>query len=504
MNSSPQPAPHAALLAVPGVSRERGNSESRVDLPPLEPRAKKAVSALAVSSQGPPPDHHLSASSPAAVLRSISLPRHTRAVSAEPERPPASPEMSLPPCSRQHVSPRVMRRTKTIDTHDIAKEEFEDHIRVNQYKVLDIIGHGSYGIVRKATIDDDEVYAMKIVGKRRLKRKGGLFRPRPGKAPPKSPLDNITREIAILKKLHHPNVVQLYEVLDDPQEDDLILVFEYIPNGPVISQLPMEKPFTEEKSRDYFIDLLLGIEYLHSQHVIHRDIKPENLLLDSDYRLKIADFGVSEDVKQTEGQLTRWAGTPAFQAPEVLEASQKASPAQAVDVWAAGITLYCFLYGRVPWSPPSVTELYEQIKTEPVPLSDEVGVSEEARDLLTCMLSKDPVERITIARIREHPWLLLDGRVLPSKGENCQETITVSEDDLKKAFKPFVTPIRILVMIKKMAKNKSLSNPYSPKSSPASSPATSPRMSGHRSTQSKRSTFAHTQHQPIDQSVPSD
>jgi [calcium/calmodulin-dependent protein kinase] kinase len=214
----------------------------------------------------------------AAFSRSASLPRGIRGRSAEPNSPlsNSATEQSL----RSALSPRFIRRTATVDTTSMHKEEFEDFMLVNQYKVVGIIGSGSYGIVHKATTEENNTYAMKIVGKSRLRRKS--FPVRPGKLGPRgrqatvgaspahnsrqlmgvpSPLDNIHREIAILKKLDHPNVVNLIEVLDDPREDELIMVFEHIQKGSVMKEISPEETMSEDQAREYFIDIILGLEY---------------------------------------------------------------------------------------------------------------------------------------------------------------------------------------------------------------------------------------------------
>lgn len=118
---------------------------------------------------------------------------------------------------------------------------------------------GSYGLVKLAYSEEDSThYAMKILSKRRLLRQAGLMKRGPKKST--SPLDRVYREIAVLKKLDHPNVVKLVEVLDDPVEDSLYMVFELVKQGEVLS-IPTKNPLIEERAWSVFRDTLLGLEY---------------------------------------------------------------------------------------------------------------------------------------------------------------------------------------------------------------------------------------------------
>ena len=101
------------------------------------------------------------------------------------------------------------------------------------------------------------------------------------------------REIAVLRKLDHPNVVKLKEVLDDPDEDYLYLVFELMDRGPLLHSLPSMSVLDEAQARKYIRDVVLGLEYLHLNNICHRDLKPENMLIAEDGTIKIADFGLS-------------------------------------------------------------------------------------------------------------------------------------------------------------------------------------------------------------------
>ncbi|KAG8122784.1 hypothetical protein E2320_018223, partial [Naja naja] len=105
---------------------------------------------------------------------------------------------------------------------------------------------------------------------------------------------------------------------------------------------------------------------VHYQKIIHRDIKPSNLLLGDDGHVKIADFGVSNQFEGSDAQLSSTAGTPAFMAPETISDSGKSFSGKALDVWAMGITLFCFVYGKCPFIDEFILALHNKIKNKPV------------------------------------------------------------------------------------------------------------------------------------------
>lgn len=143
------------------------------------------------------------------------------------------------------------------------------------FKVCDDF-QGSYGIVKLVFNEEDETYyAMKILSKKKLMKKAGIFgRMAPGKKGASSPLAKVYREIALLKKLDHPNVVKLVEVLDDPDEDNLYLVFELIQRGEVL-QVPTDEPLSEQVARKYFRDVVMGVEY----RKFNGEVRNSNVLL---------------------------------------------------------------------------------------------------------------------------------------------------------------------------------------------------------------------------------
>lgn len=363
--------------------------------------------------------------------------------------PSEKPHISSKPSSAgtRSSSPRL-KRPPTKESRSVSICETENVLQLNQYRLMDEIGKGSYGVVRLCYSDFDQSnYAMKIISKKRVMRKAGLRRP--GEKGKNTGLENLQREIAILKKVDHPNVVSLFEVLDDPSEDNLYLVFELMDRGEVMA-VP-GPPLSEQDARKYFIDVVLGIEYLHYQKIVHRDIKPSNLLLGEDGHIKIADFGVADVFEGDDAMLNKTAGSPAFMAPESLQNSRDKYSGKAADIWALGITLYCFIFGKVPFDDINRMGLYEKIRTEELTFPEEPPLNPQLEDLILRMLTKDPIERINIQQIKEHPWVSYGGKQpLPCTAENCTD-IEVTEDDIQNSVKS-IPKIKTLILVKSMLK----------------------------------------------------
>ncbi|XP_037810415.1 calcium/calmodulin-dependent protein kinase kinase 1 isoform X2 [Lucilia sericata] len=377
------------------------------------------------------------------------------------ESRPIYPNVPYSPYASPYSSPRSNRRRPPLrESRRISIEQSGSFLQLNQYKLMDQIGQGSYGLVKLAYSEEDSThYAMKILSKRRLLRQAGLMKRGPKKST--SPLDRVYREIAVLKKLDHPNVVKLVEVLDDPVEDSLYMVFELVKQGEVLS-VPTKNPLTEERSWSVFRDTLLGLEYLHYQRIIHADIKPGNLLLTECGRVKIADLGVCNEFIGEDATMTNCstAGTPAFRPPESLNVGQNMYCGKAADIWALGATLYALVYGNVPFEAPSVPALYEKIKNEELSFPENPKTSVELRDCIQCMLKKDPADRITLPQLKEHVWVTAGGlHPLPSEEENCR-LVQVNDDDINSVVRS-IPKLDTLILIKTMLKKHSFGNPFS-------------------------------------------
>jgi 5'-AMP-activated protein kinase catalytic alpha subunit len=165
------------------------------------------------------------------------------------------------------------------------------------------LGEGTFGKVRLGTHTlTGEKVAIKILEKDKIAEKADVQR--------------VTREIQILKIVRHPNVIQLYEIIETNRQ--LFLIMEYANGGELFDHIVKRKRLEEKEACRYFQQILSGIEYLHKNKVCHRDLKPENLLLDERQNLKIVDFGLSNIYKMAGDSLKTACGSPCYAAPEMI------------------------------------------------------------------------------------------------------------------------------------------------------------------------------------------
>lgn len=527
---------------------------------------------------------------------------------------------------------------------------------INQYEILKELGRGEHGKVKLGRhVTTRQKVAIKIVQRYSKRRRLGKLG---------NPEDKVKKEVAILKKARHPNVVSLLEVIDDPNRQKVYIVLEYVENGEIIwrrrglreivhvdknrlerekAGIPDSPSFMEEslhyvrtaqhlrqqrekarerrqlqaayaqqgpipawslehgaesddeeegaelaiartssrslmsqedvqsspphsfmsahesalaavegsmygayadyssdrrfstasssfgyapsepewfsddddtsyvpcltftEARNAFRDSLLGLEYLHYQGIIHRDIKPANLLVTSNHRVKISDFGVSylgrpirdeeeEQVGETDAtelddarELSKTVGTPAFYAPELCYTGEDfvdtignvPQITGAIDVWSLGVTLYGMIFGRLPFVSDDEYSMFQTIVKKEVfiprkrlkPVEDDPDtvsqwpryadnskrmehelvyeeIDDELYDLLKRLLTKDPIKRITVKEIKHHPWVL---NGLPNPRAWVEETdpryqskIEVSNEEVTTAVSkvPFIQRVR--------------------------------------------------------------
>ncbi|XP_042866542.1 calcium/calmodulin-dependent protein kinase type 1 isoform X2 [Penaeus japonicus] len=269
------------------------------------------------------------------------------------------------------------------------KEEGKMPSVEDKYNLKDLLGTGAFSQVRLAEVKDDpsRMVAIKIIDKKALKGKE----------------DSLENEIKVLRRLTHPNIVQLLETFEDKHK--VYLVMELVTGGELFDRIVEKGSYTEKDASHLIRQVLEAVDYMHDQGVVHRDLKPENLLYysqDEDSKIMISDFGLSK--MEDSGIMATACGTPGYVAPEVL--AQKPY-GKAVDVWSIGVIAYILLCGYPPFYDENDANLFAQIlKGEfefDSPYWDEI--SDSAKDFIRQLMCVDVEKRYTCKQSLGHPWI---------------------------------------------------------------------------------------------------
>ncbi|MBA0777404.1 hypothetical protein Gotri_005424 [Gossypium trilobum] len=250
---------------------------------------------------------------------------------------------------------------------------------VGKYEVGRTIGQGTFAKVKFARNSvTGESVALKVLPKATILKHRMV--------------DQIKREISIMKIVSHPNIVKLHEVL--ASRTKIYIILEFISGGELFDKIVHCGRLPENECRRYFQQLIDAVAHCHSKGVYHRDLKPENLLLDSYGDLKVSDFGLSALLQQGVGLLHTTCGTPNYVAPEVL--SYQGYDGAAADIWSCGVILFFIMAGYLPFYEIDIPTLYKK--------------------------------RIQIEGIKKHPWFKKN--YLPVKPSDEE----VNLDDVRAVF----------------------------------------------------------------------
>ncbi|KAI4337250.1 hypothetical protein L6164_015691 [Bauhinia variegata] len=255
-----------------------------------------------------------------------------------------------------------------------------------KYEIGRLLGKGTYAKVYYGKhIASGEGVAVKVISKEQVRKEGMM--------------EQIKREISVMRLVRHPNIVELKEVM--ATKTKIFFVMEYVRGGELFAKVAKGK-LKEDLARKYFQQLISAVDFCHSRGVSHRDLKPENLLLDENGNLKISDFGFSALPKQgrSDGLLHTQCGTPAYVAPEVLR--KKGYDGAKADVWSCGVILYVLLAGFLPFQDENIMYMYNKVFKADFQFPP--WFSAESRSLISKILVVDPDRRITIPAIMQVPW----------------------------------------------------------------------------------------------------
>ena len=323
---------------------------------------------------------------------------------------------------------------KTIKESELTKNyDKEGKKYYNEYKYIKLLGKGAYSKV-KLVKKDDINYAMKIIDKKVLKNKKIFKQDKDGNVIITNLLKDALKEIAILKKLDHPNIIKLYEILHNYQKQKIYLILEYADYGDIvdydeengifsinkhveeiynkdklennkIKSIDNKTYYKEDDIRDFCKHILLGLDYLHKNGIIHHDIKPNNILLCKKKICKITDFNFSSILDNLNEDNIGSNGDSAdnFRAPETIhlndnnndeENTNREYQGKPLDIWALGVTLYILTYLKFPFdTDKGILELYRIIKEAKVKFPLEPWYSRKIKFLIKECLEKNPNRR---------------------------------------------------------------------------------------------------------------
>lgn len=293
---------------------------------------------------------------------------------------------------------------------------------INNYKILDVIGVGSYSKVKLVEETKTKVqYCFKIINELALERKKKSFnRDEDGNIKVTTMLDDYRNEEKILKKISHQNIIKLYEIIKDIKERKNYLVLELASKGPILTYNDNKDEFVinkhllnshgfinEEHIKKILFGLGLAIYYLHENNIVHRDIKPDNILIDNQLTAKLSDFSISSFI-ENEDKFVKTEGNNYFFSPELCQ-GHKYFKAKPVDIWAYGVCAYIMIYKKLPIIPENKLNMillfemiskgevnYDQIKNR--------KISNELISFVKECLEKDPTKRLTARQIVEHVY----------------------------------------------------------------------------------------------------
>lgn len=234
---------------------------------------------------------------------------------------------------------------------------------------------------------------------------------------------SLLKEIEMLKKLDHPNIVRLFDVLED--DAALYLILELCQGGDLCDKITTAGHLSEQDARIVMRQILDALAFCHANKVVHRDVKPENFLLTTQdpacLTLKLADFGVSTAIRPANimsSQSREWpsfcvgahegAGSMPYMAPEMFSdlSSTDGVRSMKCDLWSAGALLFVALSGQYPFGDKAKKTPQMICSGKPVEFAGECwnGISEDAKDLIRKLMNHDIDKRLTAQQALQHSW----------------------------------------------------------------------------------------------------
>ena len=269
------------------------------------------------------------------------------------------------------------------------------------YIVGKTLGSGAYAKVKSAhAIHLNKQVAIKIVNK---------------KGAPKDVIAKfLPREIECFRTAsQHEGVISLHEVIHT--ENNVYLIMEMAENGDLLTYINQRKSLHEGIAQRFFLDAVKALQQCHKSGIVHRDLKCENLLLDSNYKVKLTDFGFARTFQ--DELLKTYCGSYAYAAPEVINGNPYQG--EKSDIWSLGVILYAMVVGRLPFKDSDMKALLSDMGSALVFPST---LSDNCKGLMRYILAFEPDNRPNLDSILKHPWATAKIKDTPSPDYKPKKT----------------------------------------------------------------------------------
>ena len=317
---------------------------------------------------------------------------------------------------KMNNSNQMKNEFKKVETESLKMKKFltkaDSGTIEDNYKIISKLGKGSFGSVFKVqNIKTNEIRALKVI-----KNTSIIYQDDDHK---------FLKEIEILIKLEHPNIIKIYEYYTD--DINFYLITDYISNGELYNYVYKSKSLNERQTQYIMQQLLCAVNYLHLNNIAHRDIKLENILVEQEIEsngeqllnVKLIDFGTSNYVKtENTNNFTVKVGSPFYMAPEVLNKKYN----NKCDIWSCGVIMFMLLRGHPPFKGENQEELFKSIQNDIINYDEMTELSELSRDLMSKMLERNVDLRYSADECLKHKWM----KIYNEKSEIMKKEVVTS------------------------------------------------------------------------------
>ncbi|UJR36178.1 hypothetical protein I4U23_028912 [Adineta vaga] len=311
---------------------------------------------------------------------------------------PLSNEKARTPSRRSTPFNVDERRASSVHGQQINDFDLQmfPEVFLRHYTVGDVLGDGRFSSVHECRDKATGIQlALKIIDKTRCQGYVEYL---------------IENELAILRRVKHPNIIKLVEEF----QTDLkyFLVFEYVSNGDLLTAVTTMNKYSEHDVALMLSQIAAALKHLHSLDIVHRDVKLDNVLManhpDQSVTLKLADFGLAFCLTDQKSKVaanseeSSLCGTPMYLAPEVIDTRDYRIEN---DMWSLGIIAFTLLSGLAPFDGDNDNEILFNVTNRTIDFNLLPKISTECREVLTLMLERDPTKRISASELLQHPWI---------------------------------------------------------------------------------------------------